>query len=153
VITEIGGTAGDIGSQPFLEAARQGRQDLGRENVFFVHGSLVPFMGPSPELKTKPTQHSVDTLRPSGSLRAAIRRRADRKLADPVKSSISSMCDVDPDAVVTCADAPSIYEIPLVLHGEGLDAYAIRRLDLLSHDVDWTQWEELLRRVHDPAYE
>src|SRR5699024_10669728 len=153
VITEIGGTVGDIESQPFLEAARQVRQDVGRENVFFVHVSLVPFIGPSQELKTKPTQHSVATLRSIGIQPDAIVLRADRELPASVKSKISSMCDVDPDAVVTCADAPSIYEIPLVLHGEGLDAYAIRRLDLLSHDVDWTQWEELLRRVHDPAYE
>ena len=153
VITEIGGTVGDIESQPFLEAARQVRQDIGRENVFFVHVSLVPFIGPSQELKTKPTQHSVAALRSIGIQPDAIVLRADRELPASVKAKISSMCDVDPDAVVTCADAPSIYEIPLVLHGEGLDAYAIRRLDLLSHDVDWTQWEELLRRVHDPAYE
>ncbi|ASK67238.1 CTP synthetase [Brachybacterium avium] len=153
IITEIGGTVGDIESQPFLEAARQVRQDLGRENVFFVHVSLVPFIGPSQELKTKPTQHSVAALRSIGIQPDAIVLRADRQLPSSVKTKISAMCDVDLDAVVTCADAPSIYEIPLVLHGEGLDAYAIRRLDLLSHDVDWSQWEELLRRVHDPAYE
>ena len=153
IITEIGGTVGDIESQPFLEAARQVRQDLGRENVFFVHVSLVPFIGPSQELKTKPTQHSVAALRSIGVQPDAIVLRADRELPASVKSKISSMCDVDLDAVVTCADAPSIYEIPLVLHGEGLDAYAIRRMDLLSHDVDWTQWEELLQRVHHPDYE
>ena len=153
IITEIGGTVGDIESQPFLEAARQVRQDIGRENVFFVHVSLVPFIGPSQELKTKPTQHSVAALRSIGIQPDAIVLRADRALPASVKSKISSMCDVDIDAVVTCADAPSIYEIPLVLHGEGLDAYAIRRLDLLSHDVDWSQWEELLRRVQHPAYE
>ncbi|MDN6328579.1 MAG: CTP synthase [Brachybacterium sp.] len=153
VITEIGGTVGDIESQPFLEAARQVRQDIGRENVFFVHVSLVPFIGPSQELKTKPTQHSVAALRSIGIQPDAIVLRSDRELPVSVKTKISAMCDVDLDAVVTCADAPSIYEIPLVLHGEGLDAYVIRRLDLLSHDVDWTQWEELLRRVHDPTYE
>jgi len=153
IITEIGGTVGDIESQPFLEAARQVRQDLGRENVFFVHVSLVPFIGPSQELKTKPTQHSVAALRSIGIQPDAIVLRADRELPASVKSKISSMCDVDLDAVVTCADAPSIYEIPLVLHGEGLDAYAIRRLDLLSHDVDWSQWEDLLGRVREPAYE
>ena len=152
IITEIGGTVGDIESQPFLEAARQVRQDVGRENVFFVHVSLVPFIGPSQELKTKPTQHSVAALRSIGIQPDAIVLRSDRELPASVKSKISSMCDVDLDAVVTCADAPSIYEIPLVLHGEGLDAYVIRRLDLLSHDVDWTQWEELLRRVRRPAY-
>ncbi|HEX7350410.1 MAG TPA: CTP synthase [Brachybacterium sp.] len=153
IITEIGGTVGDIESQPFLEAARQVRQDLGRENVFFVHVSLVPFIGPSQELKTKPTQHSVAALRSIGIQPDAIVLRADRELPASVKSKISSMCDVDLDAVVTCADAPSIYEIPLVLHGEGLDAYAIRRLNLLSHDVDWSQWEDLLGRVREPAYE
>ncbi|WP_114856029.1 CTP synthase [Brachybacterium sp. YJGR34] len=153
IITEIGGTVGDIESQPFLEAARQVRQDIGRDNVFFVHVSLVPFIGPSQELKTKPTQHSVAALRSIGIQPDAIVLRSDRELPGSVKSKISSMCDVDPDAVVTCADAPSIYEIPLVLHGEGLDAYAIRRLDLLSHDVDWSQWEELLQRVHHPSYE
>jgi CTP synthase len=153
IITEIGGTVGDIESQPFLEAARQVRQDVGRDNVFFVHVSLVPFIGPSQELKTKPTQHSVAALRSIGIQPDAIVLRADRALPASVKAKISSMCDVDIDAVVTCADAPSIYEIPLVLHGEGLDAYAIRRLDLLSHDVDWSQWEELLRRVQHPAYE
>lgn len=153
IITEIGGTVGDIESQPFLEAARQVRQDIGRENVFFVHVSLVPFIGPSQELKTKPTQHSVAALRAIGIQPDAIVLRSDRELPASVKAKISSTCDVDPDAVVTCADAPSIYEIPLVLHGEGLDAYAIRRLDLLCHDVDWAQWEELLRRVRHPAYE
>ena len=153
IITEIGGTVGDIESQPFIEAARQVRQDLGRDNVFFVHVSLVPFIGPSQELKTKPTQHSVAALRSIGIQPDAIVLRADRELPASVKAKISSMCDVDIDAVVTCADAPSIYEIPLVLHSEGLDAYAIRRLDLLSHDVDWSQWEELLHRVHHPAYE
>ena len=153
IITEIGGTVGDIESQPFLEAARQVRQDVGRDSVFFVHVSLVPFIGPSRELKTKPTQHSVAALRSIGIQPDAIVLRSDRELPASVKAKISSMCDVDLDAVVTCADASSIYEIPRVLHGEGLDAYAIRRLDLLSHDVDWTQWEELLQRVHHPDYE
>ncbi|WP_193107371.1 CTP synthase [Brachybacterium sp. FME24] len=153
IITEIGGTVGDIESQPFLEAARQVRQDIGRDSVFFVHVSLVPFIGPSQELKTKPTQHSVAALRSIGIQPDAIVLRSDRELPTSVKAKISSMCDVDLDAVVTCADAPSIYEIPIVLHGEGLDAYAIRRLDLLSHDVDWAQWESLLQRVRHPSYE
>ncbi|WP_010534334.1 CTP synthase [Brachybacterium squillarum] len=153
VITEIGGTVGDIESQPFLEAARQVRQDVGRDNVFFVHVSLVPFIGPSQELKTKPTQHSVAALRNIGIQPDAIVLRADRELPTSVKAKISSMCDVDLDAVVTCPDAPSIYDIPHVLHDEGLDAYAIRRLDLLSHDVDWSVWDSLLQRVHHPSYE
>ena len=153
VITEIGGTVGDIESQPFLEAARQVRQDLGRDNVFFVHVSLVPFIGPSQELKTKPTQHSVAALRSIGIQPDAIVLRADRELPTSVKTKIASMCDVDIDAVVTCPDAPSIYDIPHVLHSEGLDAYAIRRLDLLSHDADWSVWNQLLQRVHQPAHQ
>jgi CTP synthase len=152
IITEIGGTVGDIESQPFLEAARQVRQDVGRDSVFFVHVSLVPFIGPSQELKTKPTQHSVAALRSIGIQPDAIVLRSDRQLPASVKAKISSMCDVDPDAVVTCPDAPSIYDIPHVLHDEGLDAYAIRRLDLLSHDVDWGSWDDLLERVHRPEY-
>lgn len=152
IITEIGGTVGDIESQPFLEAARQVRQDVGRDNVFFVHVSLVPFIGPSQELKTKPTQHSVAALRSIGIQPDAIVLRADRQLPTSVKAKISSMCDVDIDAVVTCPDAPSIYDIPHVIHDEGLDAYAIRRLDLLSHDVDWSQWDSLLQRVHHPVH-
>ncbi|MFC0675419.1 CTP synthase [Brachybacterium hainanense] len=153
IITEIGGTVGDIESQPFLEAARQVRQDVGRDNVFFIHVSLVPFIGPSQELKTKPTQHSVAALRSIGIQPDAIVLRADRELPASTKQKISSMCDVDLDAVVVCPDAPSIYDIPHVLHAEGLDAYAIRRLDLLSHDVDWTLWDSLLQRVHHPEYE
>ncbi|MGP9693740.1 CTP synthase [Brachybacterium sp. AOP25-B2-12] len=153
IITEIGGTVGDIESQPFLEAARQVRQDIGRDNVFFVHVSLIPFIGPSQELKTKPTQHSVAALRSIGIQPDAIVLRADRELPSSIKQKVSSMCDVDPDAVVTCPDARSIYDIPHVLHDEGLDAYAIRRLDLLSHDVDWSHWDDLLERVHQPEYE
>lgn len=153
IITEIGGTAGDIESQPFLEAARQVRQDVGRDEVFFVHVSLVPFIGPSQELKTKPTQHSVAALRSIGIQPDAIVLRADRELPASVKAKISSMCDVDIDAVVTCPDAPSIYDIPHVLHSEGLDAYAIRRLNLLSHDADWSVWNNLLQRVHQPSHE
>ncbi|WP_084252634.1 CTP synthase [Devriesea agamarum] len=153
IITEIGGTVGDIESQPFLEAARQVRQDIGRDNVFFIHVSLVPFIGPSQELKTKPTQHSVAALRSIGIQPDAIVLRADRELPASVKHKISSMCDVDIDAVVTCPDAPSIYDIPRVIHSEGLDAYAIRRLDLLSHDVDWTDWDALLEKVHAPEYD
>jgi len=151
VITEIGGTVGDIESQPFLEAARQVRHDVGRDNVFFLHVSLVPFIGPSGELKTKPTQHSVAALRSIGIQPDAIVCRADRPIPTSVKHKISLMCDVEDEAVVTASDAASIYDIPRVLHSEGLDAYVVRRLDLPFRDVDWTQWDQLLRRVHDPA--
>ncbi len=153
VITEIGGTVGDIESLPFLEAARQVRHDLGRDNCFFLHVSLVPWIGPSQELKTKPTQHSVAQLRSIGIQPDAIVCRADRQLPDGIKKKISLMCDVDQDAVVTAADAPSIYDIPKVLHREGLDAYVVRRLNLPFRDVDWTLWDDLLERVHHPEEE
>jgi CTP synthase len=153
VITEIGGTVGDIESLPFLEAARQVRQDVGRENCFFLHVSLVPYMAPSGELKTKPTQHSVAALRSIGIQPDAIVCRSDRDLPDGVKRKIALMCDVDLEAVVAAVDAPSIYEIPKVLHGEGLDAYVVRRLGLPFRDVDWTVWGDLLERVHHPKEE
>ncbi|MBC2934727.1 CTP synthase [Nocardioides sp. zg-1228] len=153
VITEVGGTVGDIESLPFLEAARQTRHQIGRDNCFFIHVSLVPYIGPSGELKTKPTQHSVAALRSIGIQPDAIVCRADRDLPAGIKRKIALMCDVDDEAVVTCADAPSIYDIPKVLHREGLDAYVVRRLDLPFRDVDWTDWDELLRRVHNPSEE
>ena len=153
VITEIGGTVGDIESLPFLEAARQVRHDIGRDNSFFLHVSLVPYIGPSGELKTKPTQHSVAALRQVGIQPDAVVCRADRELPDSIKRKISLMCDVDLEAVVTAADAPSIYDIPKVLHSEGLDAYVVRRLGLPFRDVDWTVWDDLLRRVHHPQEE
>src|SRR3954447_26246510 len=153
VITEIGGTVGDIESLPFLEAARQVRHDVGRGNVFFLHVSLVPYIGPSGELKTKPTQHSVAALRQVGIQPDAVVCRADRELPESIKRKISLMCDVDQEAVVTAADAASIYDIPKVLHREGLDAYVVRRLGLPFRDVDWTVWDDLLRRVHHPKEE
>ncbi|GHJ61296.1 CTP synthase [Nocardioides sp. OK12] len=153
VITEVGGTVGDIESLPFLEAARQVRHDVGRDNCFFIHVSLVPYIGPSGELKTKPTQHSVAALRQVGIQPDAIVCRADRELPASIKSKIALMCDVDDEAVVTAADAPSIYDIPKVLHREGLDAYLVRRLDLPFRDVDWTLWDDLLERVHHPEEE
>ncbi|HEX6249571.1 MAG TPA: CTP synthase, partial [Nocardioidaceae bacterium] len=153
VITEIGGTVGDIESQPFLEAARQVRHDVGRDNVFFLHVSLVPYLAPSGELKTKPTQHSVAALRSIGIQPDAIVCRADREIPASVKRKISLMCDVEEEAVVAAVDAPSIYDIPKVLHSEGLDAYVVRRLNLPFRDVDWRQWDDLLRRVHHPAEE
>ncbi|WP_051267191.1 CTP synthase [Nakamurella lactea] len=151
VITEIGGTVGDIESLPFLEAARQVRHDLGRDNVFFLHVSLIPYLAPSGELKTKPTQHSVAALRNIGIQPDALVCRSDREIPEALKAKISLMCDVDAEAVTACPDAPSIYDIPKVLHAEGLDAYVVRRLGLSFHDVDWTQWGDLLTRVHEPV--
>ena len=153
VITEVGGTVGDIESLPFLEAARQVRHDVGRDNVFFLHISLVPYIGPSGELKTKPTQHSVAALRSIGIQPDAIVCRSDREIPPSVKRKISLMCDVDEEAVVAAVDAPSIYDIPKVLHAEGLDAYVVRRLGLPFRDVDWTDWDDLLRRVHRPKHQ
>ncbi len=153
VITEVGGTVGDIESLPFLESVRQVRHEIGRDNVFFLHVSLLPYIGPSGELKTKPTQHSVAALRSIGIQPDAIVLRADRPVPAAIKRKISLMCDVDQEAVVAATDAPSIYDIPKVLHAEGLDAYVIRRLDLPFRDVDWTTWDKLLRRVHQPAHE
>ncbi|MFC8047952.1 CTP synthase [Nocardia sp. NPDC057353] len=150
VITEIGGTVGDIESQPFLEAARQVRHDVGRENVFFLHVSLVPYLAPSGELKTKPTQHSVAALRSIGIQPDALILRCDREVPQGLKSKIALMCDVDVDGCISTPDAPSIYDIPKVLHREGLDAYVVRRLGLPFRDVDWTVWGDLLDRVHSP---
>jgi CTP synthase len=152
VIHEIGGTVGDIESLPFLEAARQVRHDVGRDQSFFLHVSLVPYLAPSGELKTKPTQHSVAALRQVGIQPDAIVCRADRLIPEGVKRKISLMCDVDADAVVNAVDAPSIYDIPKVLHSEGLDAYVVRRLNLPFRDVDWSNWDDLLRRVHHPRH-
>ncbi|RAJ59844.1 CTP synthase [Streptomyces sp. Amel2xB2] len=153
VITEVGGTVGDIESLPFLEAVRQVRHEVGRDNVFVVHISLLPYIGPSGELKTKPTQHSVAALRSIGIQPDGIVLRADRDVPRSIKRKISLMCDVDEPAVIACKDAPSIYDIPKVVHTEGLDAYVVRKLDLPFRDVDWTQWDDLLRRVHDPDHE
>ncbi|MFY8027255.1 MAG: CTP synthase [Aquiluna sp.] len=153
IITEIGGTVGDIESLPFMEAARQVRQQIGRDNVFFVHVTLVPYLQPSGELKTKPTQHSVATLRSLGIQPDAIVCRADRELPESIKNKIAQMCDVDREAVVTAADAASIYDIPKVLHSEGLDSYIIKSLDLKAKDVDWSNWQPVLDAVHQPKQE
>jgi len=151
VITEVGGTVGDIESLPFLEACRQVRHEIGRDNCFFLHVSLVPFLAPSGELKTKPTQHSVAALRNIGIQPDALVCRADREIPDELKRKIGLMCDVDTEAVIACPDAPSIYDIPKVLHTEALDAYVVRRLGLPFRDVDWTVWGDLLDRVHHPS--
>ena len=152
IITEIGGTVGDIESQPFLEAARQVRADLGRDNVAFVHVALIPFLPAAGELKTKPTQHSVATLRSIGIQPDALVLRTDRPLPEGIKGKVALMCDVDRDAVIECKDAASIYEVPPTLHREGLDAFLVQRLGLTFRDVDWSEWNELLERVESPKY-
>jgi CTP synthase len=150
VITEVGGTVGDIESLPFLEAIRQVRHEIGRNNCFFLHVSLVPYIAPSGELKTKPTQHSVAALRSIGIQPDAIVCRSDRPIPDKTKNKLALYCDVDNEAVVSAPDAPSIYDIPKVLHDEGLDAYVVRRLGLSFRDVAWKKWDDLLERVHHP---
>jgi len=151
VVTEVGGTVGDIESLPFLEAIRQLRHDVGRENVFFCHVSLVPFIAPSGELKTKPTQHSVRELRSLGIQPDAIVCRTDRPITEALKRKISLLSDVDVDAIVSAPDASSIYEIPLVLHEEGLDGYLVRHLRLDGRvEPDLDEWRALVERIHNP---
>ncbi len=153
IITEVGGTVGDIESLPFLEAARQVRHELGRNNVFFVHVSLVPYLGASGEQKTKPTQHSVAALRSIGIQPDALVLRSDRPVSESNKRKIALMCDVDEQAVVNAIDVPSIYDIPTMLHDQGLDAYIINHFGLEADDVDWSGWRDLLTAVHQPKHE
>ncbi|MBH0054449.1 MULTISPECIES: CTP synthase [unclassified Salinibacterium] len=153
IITEIGGTVGDIESLPFIESARQVRHELGRKNVFFVHVSLVPFMAASGEQKTKPTQHSVAALRSIGIQPDALVLRSDRPVSESNKRKIALMCDVEEDAVVNATDASSIYDIPEMLHSQGLDAYIINQLGLEAKSVNWDGWSELLEAVHNPKNE
>jgi CTP synthase len=147
VITEVGGTVGDIEGQPYLEAIRQMRHDVGRDNVFYLHVSLIPYIGPTGELKTKPTQHSVAELRSIGIQPDAIVCRSDRPLTPGLKKKIAQFCDVDVEGVVAAQDAPSIYEIPLVLQEEKLDEYVLRRLKIDSTEPDLSDWNALLDRI------
>jgi CTP synthase len=153
IITEIGGTVGDIESQPFLEAARQVRHEVGRDNVFYVHVSLVPYLAASGELKTKPTQHSVATLRSIGIQPDAVVCRSDRELPEGIKNKIALMCDIDKSAVVTAADAASIYDIPKVLNRQGLDSYIVKKFGFPETPVDWSRWQGVLDAVHNPKHE
>ncbi|HEX6678908.1 MAG TPA: CTP synthase [Actinomycetes bacterium] len=152
VVTEVGGTVGDIESLPFLEAIRQLRHDVGRDNVFFCHVSLVPYIAPSGELKTKPTQHSVRELRSLGIQPDAIVCRTDRPIDENLKHKISMLSDVDMEGIISAPDASSIYEIPLVLHSEGLDDYLVRHLRLESSggEPDLAEWEAMVERIRDP---
>ena len=149
VITEVGGTVGDIEILPFLEAIRQFRKDVGRDNVCYIHLTLVPFLGPSGEQKTKPTQHSVTELRSRGIQPDVIVCRSDKPISDGLKRKISNLCDVPMEAVVSAIDARSIYEIPLVLHEEGLDAYVCQllRFDGPQYDIDLSDWEALVEQI------
>lgn len=152
IITEIGGTVGDIESQPFIEAARQVRHELGRDNVFFVHVSLVPYMGASGEQKTKPTQHSVAMLRSIGIQPDALVLRSDRPVESANRRKIALMCDVDEAAVVNAVDVSSIYDIPAMLHSQDLDDYIIDHLGLEAGEMVWDGWKDLLDAVHYPRH-
>ncbi len=152
VITEVGGTVGDIEILPFLEAIRQFRLDVGRENVCYVHVTLVPFIGPSGEQKTKPTQHSVTELRSRGIQPDAIVCRSEGPISADLKRKISALCDVPPNAVVNAADADSLYDIPLVLHDEGLDDVVCRLMHIDAGEPDLLEWEDLVRRVTNATF-
>ncbi len=149
VITEVGGTVGDIEILPFLEAIRQFRKDVGRQNVCYIHVTLVPYLGPSGEQKTKPTQHSVTELRSRGIQPDVIICRSDRSISAGLKRKVSLLCDVPVQAVVSCTDSPNIYEIPISLHEEGLDDYVCELLgfDAGEHPIDLSAWATLVRRV------
>jgi CTP synthase len=149
IVTEIGGTVGDIESQPFMEAARQIRRELGADNCMFVHVSLVPYIVAAHEMKTKPTQNSVKALRQLGITPDALVLRSIKPVTKAIKDKISLMCDVDEDGIVSNPDCESIYDVPSVLYKEGLDTYIVRRLNLPFHDVKWGQWGDLLKRIHN----
>ena len=153
IISEIGGTVGDIESQPFIEAARQIRHELGRRNVFFVHVSLVPYMEASGEQKTKPTQHSVAQLRSIGIQPDALVLRSDRPVEAANRRKIALMCDVDEAAVVNAVDVASIYEIPSMLHSQDLDDYIVDHLRVDAGEMVWDGWSDLLDAVHNPTRE
>ena len=144
IITEVGGTVGDIEGLPFLEAIRQLRKDRGRDNVCYIHVTLVPYIAASGELKTKPTQHSVQELRSIGILPDFIVCRSDRPIDTGIRRKIALFCDVEPQAVISAQDAESIYEVPLRLHEQGLDAMVIDRLQLECGDVDLTEWQSFV---------
>jgi CTP synthase len=153
VIVEIGGTVGDIESLPFLEAIRQLRQDVGRDNSLFVHLTLVPFIGAAGELKTKPTQHSVKELRAIGIQPDILLCRTDRFLSKDLKAKIALFCSVDEEAVITAKDVDSIYEVPVVLGAEGLDEIILKQLHLPLREPDMSQWQQLIERIKHPADE
>jgi CTP synthase len=153
VITEVGGTVGDIESLPFLEAIRQMRKDVGEENVCYIHVTLVPYLSTSEELKTKPTQHSVAELRSRGILPEIIVVRSDRPIDDSARRKISLFCNVEPDAVINALDVSNIYAVPLALHEAGLDSVVCRELKLEDPDPDLEAWEEMVAAMASPTGE
>jgi CTP synthase len=153
VIVEIGGTVGDIESLPFLEAVRQFRQDVGKDNAIFVHLALVPYIATAHELKTKPMQHSVRELRAIGIHPHVLLCRTDRYLSPDIKAKLSLYCDVPEEAVITAKDVDSIYEVPLLLSGEGLDGIVLKSLGLRSAGQGMAAWEDLVQRIKNPKGE
>src|ERR1700724_5018 len=150
VITEVGGTVGDIESLPFLEAIRQLRLDIGRDNLCYVHVTLAPYIGPAGELKTKPTQHSVRELRSIGIQRDAIVLRSDRHISQAMKRKIALLCDVEMRAIASAADTDNIYEIPLTLHAEGLDDFVLDHLRMDVPPPDLREWKQFVDRMEHP---
>ncbi len=153
VITEIGGTVGDIESLPFLEAIRQFKKDVGPENVMYVHVSLVPYLETTKEMKTKPTQHSVKELRSIGIQPDVIVCRSKEPIGMDLKDKISLLCDIDIEAVISAPTAECIYEVPLILQAEGLGEYVARHLGLEGHEEDLSEWEEMVRRIKSATQE
>ncbi len=152
VIAEIGGTVGDIEGLPFLEAIRQLRKDVGHENVLYVHVTLIPYVGPWGEVKTKPTQHSVIKLREIGIQPDVLICRTKLEITSEMKEKISLFCDVDKEAVIEAADTETVYEIPLVFEQEGLADLVVRRLHLPQSDANMDEWRGLIRRIKQPAH-
>ena len=150
VIVEIGGTIGDIESLPFLEAIRQFRYDVGRENVVYIHLTLVPYISTAGELKSKPTQHSVKELRAIGIQPDILICRTDRPLSLSIKKKIALHCNLDIDAVIAAIDVESIYEVPVVLHEEGIDRLIAKKFSLNMGEPDLTKWENVIRKIKDP---
>ncbi|MFZ2447016.1 MAG: CTP synthase [Syntrophobacteraceae bacterium] len=151
-IVEIGGTVGDIESLPFLEAIRQFRNDVGRENALFVHVTLVPYLPTSGEVKTKPTQHSVKELRGIGIQPDILLCRTEKQLSPEIKGKISHFCNVDKDGVITAKDVDCIYEVPLLFHGEGLDEKIVKLLNIWTRAPVLNHWEDLVRRMKNPPF-
>jgi len=147
VITEIGGTVGDIESLPFLEAIRQIKYEVGRENVLFIHVTLVPYLGKAGELKTKPTQHSVKELRSIGIQPDIIVCRSERPLSREMKDKIGLFCNIDGESVIQNLDAPTLYEVPLMLHEEGLDDLVIKKLNIDAKEIDLSEWKAIVERL------
>ncbi|MHC5826450.1 MAG: CTP synthase, partial [Nostoc sp.] len=153
VITEIGGTVGDIESLPFLEAIRQFRKEVGRQNVLYMHVTLVPWIASAGEMKTKPTQHSVKELRSIGIQPDILVCRSDRPLPKGLKQKLSGFCDVAEECVITSQDAKSIYEVPLNLEWEGMAEQVLNLLQMEQRKPDLTQWQTLVKRLHSPKHE